>query len=201
MQHADLSVSSDSAHLKLRKSRADITNPQLNFSVIHPLQGTPKMNLNIKLIISVCFTLLVGITLAFNSSSSVQAEPANGKKDAGEPVEPDMHEFMEYVFQPTYKRLKQAMAAEPADRSAWKTIKADSLILAEGGNLLLLHDPEKKRKEWDAHSIEVRKAGGLLYKSAKAKDFKAAQLHYQSMLKNCNACHQQFAGGKHQLKP
>lgn len=22
------------------------------------------------------------------------------------PVEPDMHEFMEYVFQPTYKRLK-----------------------------------------------------------------------------------------------
>ncbi|QDT90197.1 cytochrome c [Gimesia algae] len=159
------------------------------------------MNLNIRLIISACFTLLVGIILAFNSSSSVQAEPANEKKDTGEPVEPDMHEFMEYVFQPTYKRLKRAMAAEPADRNAWKTIKTDSLILAEGGNLLLLHDPGKNRTEWDAHSVQVRKAGGQLYKSAKAKDFKAAQMHYQSMLKNCNACHQQFADGKHQLKP
>ena len=159
------------------------------------------MKLSIKMILSACFTLLTGLMLTFNSSTTVQAEPANQKTSAGEPVEPDMHEFMEYVFQPTYKRLKQAMATEPADRSAWKTIKADSLILAEGGNLLLLHDPGKNRKEWDAHSIEVRKAGGQLYKAAKAKDFKAAQMHYQSMLKNCNACHQQFAGGKHQLKP
>ncbi|WP_417387717.1 hypothetical protein [Gimesia sp.] len=159
------------------------------------------MNLSIKMILPVCFTLFFGLMLTFHSASTVQAESANEKMSAGEPVEPDMHEFMEYVFQPTYKRLKQAMATEPADRSAWKTIKADSLILAEGGNLLLLHDPGKDRKEWDAHSIEVRKAGGQLYKAAKAKDFKAAQLHYQSMLKNCNACHQQFAGGKHQLKP
>ncbi|HAH43371.1 MAG TPA: hypothetical protein DCM07_00690, partial [Planctomycetaceae bacterium] len=128
-------------------------------------------------------------------------EPENEKTAVGEPVEPDMHEFMEYVFQPTYKRLKQAMASEPADRNAWKSIKADSLILAEGGNLLLLHKPEENRKAWDAHSIEVRKAGGQLYQAAKAKDFKAAQMHYQSMLKNCNACHQQFADGEHQLKP
>ncbi len=159
------------------------------------------MNQYIKMILSACFTLFVGMMLALNSSCFAQAESANEKRKAGEPVEPDMHEFMEYVFQPTYKRLKQAMATEPADRKVWKAIKADSLILAEGGNLLLLHDPGNNRKEWDAHSIDVRKEGGQLYKAAKAKDFKTAQMHYQSMLKNCNACHQQFADGKHQLKP
>ncbi|HBL43303.1 hypothetical protein [Gimesia sp.] len=159
------------------------------------------MNLYGKTLFSLCFILFVGLMLTLDSSSTVLAEPENEKTAVGEPVEPDMHEFMEYVFQPTYKRLKQAMASEPADRNAWKSIKADSLILAEGGNLLLLHKPEENRKAWDAHSIEVRKAGGQLYQAAKAKDFKAAQMHYQSMLKNCNACHQQFADGEHQLKP
>ena len=28
-----------------------------------------------------------------------------------------MHEFMEYVFEPNYKRLKVVMASEPADNA------------------------------------------------------------------------------------
>ncbi len=36
------------------------------------------------------------------------------------PVEDSMHEFMEYVFQPTYLRLKQSMAAAPADNKDGK---------------------------------------------------------------------------------
>ena len=36
------------------------------------------------------------------------------------PVEKSMHEFMEYVFQPGYKRLKKNMASEPANKAAWK---------------------------------------------------------------------------------
>lgn len=129
------------------------------------------------------------------------AEPADRAADAGVPVEPDMHEFMEYVFQPTYKRLKAQMAAEPADNQGWKAIKADALTLAEGGNLLLIRQPEDDRKDWTRHSIQVRDLGGQLYRAAGAKDFKTARQRYEAMLTNCNACHQQFAGGEHQLKP
>lgn len=127
---------------------------------------------------------------------------ANGADPApGNPVEADMHEFMEYVFQPTYLRLKVKMATDPADNAAWKAIKSDSLILAEGGNLLLIHKVDENREDWEKHSLQVRDSGGQLYRAAKAKDFQAARMHYAAMLTHCNACHQQFADGEHQLKP
>ncbi len=118
-----------------------------------------------------------------------------------QPVEPDMHEFMEYVFQPTYQRLKASMASEPLGNSSWKGIKADSLTLAEGGNLLLARTPEKDSDSWDAFSIAARDAGGSLYQAAKKKDYQAARQHYEAMLMKCNACHTHFAKGEHQLVP
>jgi hypothetical protein len=120
---------------------------------------------------------------------------------APQPVEPDMHEFMEYLFQPTYRRLKLSMASAPADNAGWKAIKADSLILAEGGNLLLGRAPDGDAAAWDALSVAVRELGGQLYQAAKNKDFDTARGHYQAMLLKCNACHDQFAGGEHQLTP
>jgi cytochrome c556 len=120
---------------------------------------------------------------------------------APEPVEESMHEFMEYVFQPTYRRLKASMAAQPKDKSAWKPIKADSLILAEGGNLLLMRTPDEGGAAWDKFSVAVRGAGAELYQAARARDYKAAKQKYASMLDNCNACHKQFADGKYQLEP
>jgi len=148
-------------------------------------------------------TLLFLVTAGWlwSGSISLQAASAADNKDAAEPVEPDMHEFMEYVFQPTFKRLKPVMAAAPADNQAWKAIKADSLILAEGGNLLLIRQPKDDAADWIKHSVQVRDFGGQLYRAAKAKDYTLARKHYESMVKNCNACHQQFAGGEHILTP
>ena len=116
-------------------------------------------------------------------------------------VEDSMHELMEYFFQPTYKRLKVAMKAAPADNAGWKAIKADSIILAEGSNLLLGRAPKEGGADWIAHTQKVREAGSKFYKSAKGKDFEAAMTSYKQMLTNCNACHKQFAKGKYQLQP
>jgi hypothetical protein len=115
------------------------------------------------------------------------------------PVERNMHEFMEYVLQPTYKRLKHVMAAAPAGKQEWKSIKSDALILAEGGNLLLLRKSEKSPGEWTEFSVGVRDAGGQLYRAATQKDFSASRNAYERMLSKCNSCHTRFAGGKHQL--
>lgn len=144
---------------------------------------------------------LVAAGWLWSESLSVQAAPAVGTQDAAEPVEPDMHEFMEYVFQPTFKRLKPAMADAPADNQGWKAIKADSLILAEGGNLLLIRQPKEHAGDWAKHSVQVRDFGGQMYRAAQAKDFINARKHYELMVQNCNACHRQFADGKHILTP
>jgi hypothetical protein len=137
------------------------------------------------------------LSTGFSPNAAAQAD----KKDAARPVESDMHEFMEYVFEPTFKRLKPAMSSAPSENKGWKAIKADSLLLAEAGNLLLIRQPEKDAADWVKHSVQVRDLGGQLYEAAKAKDFAAARKHYQAMIESCNACHKQFASGDYTLAP
>lgn len=129
------------------------------------------------------------------------AEPQNSDLQSLQPVEDDMHEFMEYVFQPTYRRLKPNMSSLSDNSGAWPAIKSDALILAEGGNLLLIRGPQEDASAWRKHSVAVRDFGGKLYRAAKNKDAQAAQQNYVSMVENCNNCHRQFAGGEHILTP
>jgi hypothetical protein len=117
------------------------------------------------------------------------------------PVEDSMHEFMEYVFQPTYLRLKASMAAAPADNKGWKAIKSDALILAESCNLLYGRAPKEHGEDWVQHATASKTHGAALYKAAKAKDFDASTTAYKTMLESCNACHKQFENGKHILQP
>jgi hypothetical protein len=141
------------------------------------------------------------LSIAIPWQADAPAQVAAPSATGADPVERDMHEFMEYVFLPTYERLKATMAAAPADNKGWKAVKSDSLILAEGGNLLLLRLPDKDVQPWQELSVQTRELGNQLYQSAKKKDFPSARRHYETMLAKCNACHQRFAEGEHQLAP
>lgn len=143
-------------------------------------------------------TTVLGTFLS-TSEPVVAEEPA--AKSVGEPVEPDMHEFMEYVFQPTYRRLKVSMATAPTENRGWSPIKADALSLAESSNLLFNRGPEDEAADWAKHATEARDAGGELYRAAKSRNFELSREKYELMLTKCNACHTQFAGGEHQLTP
>lgn len=139
-------------------------------------------------------------TLTPDNSRTAWSVPAAPVDDV-QPVEKSMHEFMEYVFQPAYLRLKAAMATAPADNKGWKAIKADSLVLAESCNLLFGRAPDGGAADWISHAKAAREKGGALYAAGKAKDFTAASTAWKSMLESCNACHKQFEDGKHILQP
>ncbi len=151
--------------------------------------------------IFVCLTGFAAASMLSGYAPDAHAEQHTKHHGKAQPVEKDMHEFMEYVFQPTYKRLKAAMASEPADNGTWKTIKSDALILAEGGNLLLIRKPHQHTDAWVDHSVDVRTLGGKLYQAARKKDYSEARKQYTSMILKCNSCHNAFAHGEHQLKP
>ena len=139
--------------------------------------------------------------LLTNLESAESNAPADSSNLA--PVEPNMHEFMEYYFEPAYKALHTSMAEEPENNTGWKSIKANSLVLAEGGNLLLLHKPYKSDdvESWQKYSTAVRKHGGELFAAARKKDFATARKAYEAMIGQCNHCHDGFHHGKPMLKP
>lgn len=129
------------------------------------------------------------------------ASPQTQPEDGPLVIEDSMHEFMEYVFQPTYRRLKVTMATEPESNSGWKAMKSDALILAESCNLLFPRTPDEDGDDWKKFSADSRTYGADLYQAARAKDFDKATGAYKMMLNSCNACHRQFENGKHILKP
>jgi len=151
-----------------------------------------------------CALAVLLISVLFGRSengSPARAADKEPTKATPKPVPVNMHDFMEGVFQSPYKRLKTGMAAEPKDAAGWKAIRSDALILAEGGNLLLLRLPEKDVDLWTKYSVDSRDAGADMVKAAKAKDFAGAKKAYELMLTHCNACHKKFEDGKHILAP
>ena len=142
------------------------------------------------------------LSVRSKSSNSARAEDKPAAAAATiVPVDANMHDFMEGVFQGPYRRLKTAMATEPTDKSGWKTIRSEAIILAEGGNLLLTRKPEKDVEKWVEFSVAVRETGSALRKAARQNDFAASKKAYESMLTHCNACHKHFDDGKNQLAP
>ncbi len=145
---------------------------------------------------------LVG-SLWFGAYFHSSAVAITSNKAAAElvPVDTNMHDFMEGMFQAPYRRLKESIANEPKDNNGWKAIRSDVLILAEGSNLLVLRKQEKDQAHWDEYSVASKLAGEVAFKAAKKKNYADTRQAYETMLVNCNDCHKMFAEGKHQLAP
>lgn len=137
-----------------------------------------------------------------DGASSVVAAPlADGDAFRPQPVVDSMHQFMEYVFEPNYHQLKEQLAVAQPDKAGWRVIKEGALTLAEGGNLLLLRTPDENADSWNAMSIAVRNVAGELYRAARQRKAETASQKFREMLKKCNSCHDDFAGGKYLLEP
>lgn len=157
---------------------------------------TKKRNV---IFLALCTSLAV-IWLSFQLQISA-SEPTILVDDELKPVDVNMHDFMEGMFQAPYRRLKVAMEKEPADPAGWKALRSDALILTEGSNLLLIRKPEKDVADWLKYAASSRDAGAEIIKAAKQKKFEESKEAYVRMLDHCNACHKQFENGKHIMKP
>lgn len=114
----------------------------------------------------------------------------------------DMHHFMEYVCQPGYRRIRESLANEPADRRAWRPIKADTMVLAESSFLYAERYPEgatdDQKAQWREMSLDVHRAGRELYNAI--GDFEKSRAAFDTLVDNCNRCHDAFEEGRHHLE-
>ncbi len=116
----------------------------------------------------------------------------------------DTHELMEVFYERLYEHLKADMTAEPADKKAWSHLKHHGFEAAELANLVAIRTVEDDalRAKWAGLSRDGQQAGLDLAAAATAKDWPKTQAAYQSLVKNCNACHE-ASGDDHapQLEP
>ena len=103
------------------------------------------------------------VAISSNAPATAGYAPRTSAVD-GEvvPVEESMHEFMEYVFQPTYLRLKQSMAAAPAGYAVqpaeapytiWNVLGLVSCALLLAVSLMMMTD--LMRNMWAFNSDRV----------------------------------------------
>ncbi len=136
---------------------------------------------------------LFALTLPLLNRGPVsQADTRNQEEtsvaDLFQPVD-NMHHFMEYISEPSYKGLKAALATQPVglrSRRGWIPVKSDALILAETSAFVAERVPERvdaeKATHWKQISLDVYNASKALYGSV--GDYEQAKKHYSVMIDN-----------------
>jgi hypothetical protein len=94
---------------------------------------------------------------------------------------------------PNYSGLEKQLAQRPPDPESWGFARGQALLVAEGGNLLMLRPPRSGGQDvWMQRATELRDAGSTLARYAAARDYEHSQTALHDVANVCNRCHQTF---------
>lgn len=80
----------------------------------------------------------------------------------------------------------------PKTDEAWTSLKANAVIVAEAGNLLLLGDRVRDHGDWVKFSQAMTDAGAVALRAAESKNVDAASLAGDKLLETCSQCHEKY---------
>ncbi len=149
-------------------------------------------------------TLILGMVLgqAGLLSSPVQAQAPEPIKSGGNGPEKAIvstAEFMKLLVDPTYEKLKDAVAAPPAKRAEWRALYVAAFSLAEINNLYFSRGDEEfmSKPEWKTECDKTQALTVTLAESIRAQaDYAVVKENFIAVMKNCNDCHRQFEPGE-----
>jgi hypothetical protein len=146
--------------------------------------------------------LAVVVTLAAGARVTGQtpAPPSPPKTAAPAPAAPlrpvgTMSELMVHLIRPTSDAVFYITSRTPTSDAEWGVLQAQTLTLAESGNLLLLPAHARGRAQWIADARLMLEAGKKAFAAAKAKDVAALEALNDEMYQSCVTCHEHFRPG------
>jgi hypothetical protein len=149
--------------------------------------------------------LAVVVTLAAGARVTGQSPaPPSPPKTAGAaapapaaPLRPvgTMSELMVHLIRPTSDAVFYITSRTPTTEAEWVALQAQTLTLAEAGNLLLLPAHARGRAQWIADARLMLEAGKKAFTAAKAKDLAALEALNDEMYESCVSCHTHFRAG------
>ena len=104
----------------------------------------------------------------------------------------DTYEVMEFMMDPAYEALKDALVTEPEGRRGWRAVYVASYTVAEQANLLFSRNDEEYMltPEWDQMSADMRQKAAAIGDTVREQDYSKAKDAYLGLIQSCNACHQ-----------
>jgi hypothetical protein len=102
--------------------------------------------------------------------------------------------LMDGIAKPNFDGLVKALRQKPADAEAWGFARGQALLIAEGGNLLMLRPPKTRAAQdrWMTRASELRAAGVRVAQAAAEKDYIGARAGLAQLANVCNRCHESF---------
>ena len=101
--------------------------------------------------------------------------------------------LMEGLLASNYRGLERILKQAPADHEAWVFARGQALLIAEGGNLLLLRPPHNAGEAvWQDRAAELRSAAAKLARSAADGDYSRCRVGLHEVAGVCNRCHNAF---------
>jgi hypothetical protein len=102
--------------------------------------------------------------------------------------------LMDGIAKPNFDGLVRALRQKPAEAEAWGFLRGQALLIAEGGNLLMLRPPKTRAAQdrWMARAAELRAAGVRVARAAAEKDYVGARAGLADLANVCNRCHESF---------
>lgn len=125
------------------------------------------------------------------------ARPAAPAAAAAAPIRPvgTMSELMVHLIRPTSDAVFYITSRTPSTSEEWTTLQAQTLMLAESANLLLLPAHARGRAQWLADTRLMLDAGKKAFEAAKAKDVAALEALNDALYQSCVTCHEHFRPG------
>ena len=129
------------------------------------------------------FAIAAGVLGLFTVASAQQMAPRAVATTA---------DIMTTLVAPSSTAVFRAASAPPSDAQDWSALRAQALLLAESGNLLLIGARVRDEDEWTRQAAALRDSAEAAAKAAAAKDATALSEAGDRVYETCEQCHQQY---------
>jgi hypothetical protein len=109
----------------------------------------------------------------------------------------NMSQLMIDIVYPTSDALFYVDREPPKNQHEWSLLRAQALMLAESGNLIMMAGRARDQENWIKYSKIMIDLGTTAFKAAQAKDLDAIRALNDPLNDVCVNCHLQYRPGYH----
>jgi hypothetical protein len=116
-----------------------------------------------------------------------QRAPATGVRTLA-----NVRELHDLIISPASDAVFEASTREALDAKGWTTVRNQALLLAEGGNLLMIGNRVRDNGNWMKMSRAMVDAAALAVTAAEKKDAMALETATDAITVSCMECHRPY---------